>query len=253
MDTQRPVVRAVATVLVAAQATGCGSAWKRPVGVTPADAVTTWQPEVVRVPGGGRTIELRDPAVRGDSLTGLVFADRRADDSLGGPGGALRRWEPFAVPLGQVKWIEVRAIPLDRLAPGQPVRLWPSGPKGPPVRAVVSSVTGDSLVVSVNGEERRIGAASMERLDVQTGSKGHAGVGILIGIAFPVALGALILATGEGDAGSGAVPPNVAGAAVVLVVGVPVGGLLGAGVGAAYRTEQWRRVPLDRAFPGRAP
>lgn len=293
MRQPRPTERLIAAVLAVTQITGCGSAWHRPVGVTPANAVTTWHPEVIRASAGDRIVEVHDPAVRADTLVGLVFAGRRPGvfalsrddvatlsptgtgavvtlrdssllqierlweraDSMGGPGWALRRGKRFAVPLHAVGWIELKRIPLDALAPGQPVRLRLAGSTGGSQRAVFSGVVGDSLIVSVEDQERKVGLASIDRLDVLTGRRGHAALGALIGVLVPLALAAAIMVSADKDCDVWATwcPEELPLVMVIVVVGVPAGVLLFGVVGAASSSERWERVPLDRAFPARRP
>jgi hypothetical protein len=113
-------------------------------------------------------------------------------------------------------------------------------------------MTGDSLVMTVNGEERRIALASVSRLEVLAGRGNHVVRGALIGIAVPLAAATMILATTDDCSGcSGLVAPQVVTAIGVGTVGVLAGGLLGVILGASSRSDRWQAVPLERA--GRSP
>jgi len=301
MRRHRPIVRLTAAVLAAVQITGCGSAWHRPAGVTPADAVTTWHPDSVRVVTGERRFKLHDPSVVGDSLAGRIPVTRvdsigvlRRDvarvrakglgavltmrdssvleitnlwergDSLGGPSVPRRRWERVAIPLAAVEWIELSALPGQDsaamesrrqdvglpLAPGQTVRVQlasadSSSADAAVLRGEVSRMTADSLVMTVNGEERRMALASVSRLEVLRGHRHNAGWGALIGVGVPLALAGVLFATaGDGNDGGGAFAPGAIGGILVGTVGVILGGTIGLGLGAVSRTEQWQAVPL---------
>jgi hypothetical protein len=287
MRQPRPIVRLVAAVLAVTQLTGCGSAWQRPEGVAPADAVTTWHPDSIRVVTGDRRFKLHDPSVIGDSLAGRIPVTRvdsigvlRGDvatvrargrgavlvlrdssvleitelwergDSLGGPGVPRRRWERVVVPLPGVKWIELSALPGQDswrhgvqfpLAQGQTVRVRLTPGNAAPARSAVlrgevSRMTADSLVMTVNGEERRIVLASVSRLEVLRGHGNAAGWGVLIGVVVGAAGGAAV--------GAAHRAPAAVSVAVTVPAGVLAGGFLGLIVGAASRTERWQTVPL---------
>jgi hypothetical protein len=304
MRQPRPIVRLVAAVLAVTQVTGCGSAWRRPAGVAPADAVTTWHPDSIRVVTSDRRITLHHPAVQGDSLVGQIPVTRRADtiavlrsdvvslkakgagavltlrdssvleitelwergDSLGGPSVPRQVWEPLVIPLTAVRWIELSALPGTGawrrtaqlpLARGQTVRVRIASADSTHadpafLRGEVSRMTGDSLVMTVNGEERRIALASVSRLEVLAGRGNHVVRGALIGIAVPLAAATMILATTDDCSGcSGLVAPQVVTAIGVGTVGVLAGGLLGVILGASSRSDRWQAVPLERA--GRSP
>jgi hypothetical protein len=252
--------------------------------------VTTWHPDSIHVVSGDRHLKLHDPSVVGDSLAGRIPVTRsdsigvlRRDvaavkpkgrgavlvlrdssilevtdlwergDSLGGPGVPRRRWERVAIPLADITWIELPALPGQDpwrpgvrlpLAHGQTVRLQMASADSTPaedalLRGGVSRMTTDSLVVTVDAAERQIALASITRLDVLTGHGHNAGWGVLIGIVVGAAGGAAF-----GDA-SGA--PAAVSVAVTIPAGVLAGGCLGLIAGAAYRTERWQTVPLPRS------
>jgi hypothetical protein len=124
--------------------------WRQPEGIAPADVVTDWHPDFLRVTRTDSTIvELSQPVARGDTVVGWTtvparkgtFAVDRSEvralqvrglgatltlrdssiidiqelwergDSLGGPGKRRSRRESVAIPLADVARVEVLHIP----------------------------------------------------------------------------------------------------------------------------------------------
>jgi hypothetical protein len=230
------------------------------IPVTRVDSIGVLRSDVARVraKGLGAVLTMRDSSVL--EITNLW----ERGDSLGGPSVPRRRWERVLIPLAAVEWIELSALPGQDsaaqesrrqdvglpLAQGRTVRVQLGSADSTPagvalLRGEVSRMTADSLVMTVNGEERRIALASVTRLDVLIGHRHNAGWGALIGIGIPLALAGVLFATaGDCDDCSGAFAPGAIGGIMVGTYGVLFGGLAGLGLGAASRTERWQAVPL---------
>jgi hypothetical protein len=220
------------------------------------------------IKGAGAVLTLRDSTV-------LEIAELwERGDSIGGPGVLPAHWEVLAIALADVSWIELRSPAATRLAPdgtverpaalaplvrGETVRVWLGDSRPPVERAVFIGVAGDSLIVSLDEEEQQIALASVSRIDRRTGRSGHAGWGLLIGLAVGGAAAAALVATADDNCdpmepgyyqgcSDYVIHPQIAFAPVAVVMG----GLVGFLAGAASRSDRWRTVPLDRAFPAEA-
>jgi len=138
---------------------------------------------------------------------------------------------------------------------GERVRL--SGPSvatgAEPLIGQVVAVDAEAITVVKDkrtGETRRIPFASIRRLDVAQGRERRslAGVGAGIGMAIPAAV-AVVVASGKpssrGDFAEAG--PALVGA-VIFVMGVPAGALIGAIIGSGSHTEvdHWERVATRR-------
>lgn len=96
---------------------------------------------------------------------------------------------------------------------------------------------------------------SIENLDRSTGTKRLGLEGILVGASIPLSLGGRILVTcAEGaDSETAAVAIVIfclPVAAVIIVVGTPIGAVVGGIVGSFIHREEWEPIPLDDR-PGR--
>ena len=103
-----------------------------------------------------------------------------------------------------------------------------------------------SLMLAPPGSLLRIPVSEVTRLELSDGrSRGRgAAVGALIGFGAGVAGGFLCLALCPTAPGSGANLAPVGGLFLGLVVGVPVGGVLG---GTVFAPERWRPIPVPAA------
>jgi hypothetical protein len=112
---------------------------------------------------------------------------------------------------------------------------------------IVQAIPGDFLTV----DTLTVPGASITRLEVHRGRKGHALLGAAIG---SVALGAAGVAAAIGFCGGGFGCSDegeaVAGAGGA---GVVAGALLGALTGSFIKTDRWEDVPLDRLRAGVVP
>ncbi|MCY3700947.1 MAG: hypothetical protein OXH46_15110 [Gemmatimonadetes bacterium] len=96
---------------------------------------------------------------------------------------------------------------------------------------------------------------SIEQLDRSTGTKRLGLEGILVGASIPLSLGGGILATcaEAADSETGAVAIAIfcfPVAAIIIVVGTPIGAVVGGIVGSFIHREEWEPIPLDDR-PGR--
>jgi hypothetical protein len=96
------------------------------------------------------------------------------------------------------------------------------------------------IVVQLDGEAIRIPLDSIETLELRAAHKRRTLLGAAVGAGAGLALGALLVASlCEADSECGNAVTGVA-----IVTGT--GALLGAAVGAAFHSDEWRAVPLDR-------
>ena len=140
------------------------------------------------------------------------------------------------------------------LAAGRRVRV--TAPAAGIAREVgtLEAVTPDSVVwvrvveqrlfylVQLDTLRRAVPRAALQSLEVSVAKKGHALIGLGIGMAAGAALGGLGYAASSSRYGAGIFIPLLSA----------VGGAIGAAIGAAH-TDVWRAVPLDRLHTGATP
>jgi hypothetical protein len=135
---------------------------------------------------------------------------------------------PAATSLGAQPGARVRIVQSDSAATSQIGTVAAVGQDGMTIRR---DHPGDSLAIRFAG---------IERLDLSRGRHGHALIGLGIGAAGGVLVGALV---GAAAASSGPLRINSGdGAAVGAIVVGAVGAVVGTVVGAVIRTERWHTV-----------
>ena len=119
-------------------------------------------------------------------------------------------------------------------------------------RGTVDAVKADSIVLSAKKDQSRmvILIASVTRLRVVRGRRGHLLAGAGVGAAVGAAAGLIAISpegtcTGSGNYGELC--------ALAVAVSIGAGAALGALVGALVRTERWVPVPLDQLRVSFAP
>jgi hypothetical protein len=111
------------------------------------------------------------------------------------------------------------------------------------IEGMVIQLDGRSMLVGANGRTPvSVPHQAITRLEVSTGRRGHALLGLGIGAAVGAGLGAALGSTGCVPA-VGCGQSYSGGAAAVGAVG---GAAWGAGIGALIRTDRWSAVPLER-------
>ena len=132
-----------------------------------------------------------------------------------------------------------------QVSPGDRVRV--TTPDRGRYDGTVHAIPGDFLTVDTLTVPR----ASITRLEVHRGRKGHALLGAGIGA---VALGAVGVAAGiEFCESFGSCSTRDEAAALGGGAGVLVGGLMGLGIGALIKSDRWEEVPLDQLRVNFAP
>ncbi len=131
-------------------------------------------------------------------------------------------------------------------------------------RATLVTATADSLVLGVDeqGTQLAIPVASVTRLEMSRGWKRHTDEGIVYGLVLGLVAGGFVgaltyeppppckgLFCDLGDVDLGGVERVALGA----VIGIFIGGVWGALVGTANKTERWEEVPLDQLRVSFAP
>ncbi|MSS73000.1 MAG: hypothetical protein EXS64_16130 [Candidatus Latescibacteria bacterium] len=159
--------------------------------------------------------------------------------------------------------LAAKEIPL--IAPGAKVRLYaPSLIEGHFVGKVVR-LNADTMTVALGGRRTplQVPMASVESLEIYQGTKRKTGKGMAIGTTIGASIGAFVgygLSKAfddafddgyeEGNSDRSAYLRNAAKGA--FFIGLP-GALIGAGIGASYRDEQWKKVQIDSIYMGIAP
>ena len=119
------------------------------------------------------------------------------------------------------------------------------------VTGTIETLSSDTLVLRTEARRslQAIPFASITKLEVSRGRKSNVGKGARIGLAVGAGVGAIagvILIIGECSGSAGCLFYSVAGGvAGALYLFLP-GTLLGAVIGAVFRTDLWETVPLDR-------
>ena len=134
--------------------------------------------------------------------------------------------------------------------PGDRVRIGVCTPVcGTRVTGSVLELRSDALLVKSerSGDTLQVALASLGMVEVSRGQKSRVGKGALIGVLVGVGLGAGVgFAVGKGLEDDNVCDCHPAGMAVGgLGVGA-LGALIGAGVGAATKSDRWEEVPLDQ-------
>lgn len=142
------------------------------------------------------------------------------------------------------------------IAPGDRVRA--SIRQDGAVAGRVVRLSRDTLVLETGGDTIGVARASVQRIDVRTGTHGHGGIGFLVGLAVGGGLGAALLASAGEDCtasdpnyypgcGDYTVPPELAYAPMVMLGGALLGGI----VGAVIRSDTWTEVPISAIEGGK--
>jgi len=136
------------------------------------------------------------------------------------------------------------------LEPGTRVRISMLGSNAAEGPAQASQVTGrfegwneDSLVIDVGGSTTLIGQGQIDKVEVSLGVASNAGKGAWIGALSGFAIGLGIGLACSADADCAAATDD---AVVVLASSFAIGAIgagLGAGIGAATKSERWRQYP----------
>ncbi len=133
------------------------------------------------------------------------------------------------------------------------VRISSPRPGGSAIVANLVGVTGDSLMLRRSPEESPLALAleSVGRIEVSQGRHARTGRGALIGFLTGTALGTgLVVAAASAD-DSGMNDGVAEFAAFVLGSGIALAGVgIGALVGSAIHTEEWREVPISQLRVG---
>ncbi len=119
-------------------------------------------------------------------------------------------------------------------------------------RGTVDAVKADSIVLSAETDQSRMAIliASVTRVRVVRGRRGHLLAGVFVGAAVGAAAGLIAISPEGTCTGSGNYGALCGG---VVAVSVGAGAAFGALVGALVRTERWVPVPLDQLRVSFAP
>ena len=137
-----------------------------------------------------------------------------------------------------------------QIVPGERVRVLAPGISPDRVVGTVVSLDADTLMLKDGGQiaPSKIPLTSVTRLDVSRGHKSGAGKGALIGAIVGAAGGTvlgIVFYNHPGDEGKQSSPLIVVPALASLV-----GAGLGAIIGLPFKTERWKKVPLEQVRIG---
>ncbi len=179
-----------------------------------------------------------------------VLVERRADDAV-----AVRILSrPRLASHGGRDWTGSIYRELDRglglgsvtAVPGSRIRVVGLAPDAKPILGTFQRWEGDTLRLAAAAGVAVIPLATLHRLQVSRGTRGHARLGGAIGVLVGLALGAVIASGSDCQQGF---LEFCFERVLAPLGGMVVGGVLGAGVGASIRTDQWWeiRLPTGRA------
>ncbi len=210
----------------------------------------------------GNSLSTQTPSVQ-ESVGGLAQSEPRTEEikcyTNRFPDGHYRWYICRIAALVFVLFLAVVAELRAQEAPvaqGDRVRISARIPYGRVV-GTVAGLSADTLMVDIRSGDARLAVplASVTRLEVSRGQKSAiakgARIGFLVGAGVGVGVGALFGAgLGEDVCSSGCVG---AFAGIGALGGGAVGTLIGLGIGASSKTDQWEAVPLNHIRVGLTP
>lgn len=136
------------------------------------------------------------------------------------------------------------------LLAGQRVRITTAGTSQARTTGRIETVDRAAIVVRDDDRAVTIGRPEVSRLEVVSGTRGHARTGALIGGGIMLGSGIVgTLAVAEETDGTPGDGVAVGAMVLVTLVAVPVMAGVGALIGSMFRSDRWVEVPLDTVWP----